>query len=300
VALIFLVLLVIVVSSVAITALLNLLARISRPAVVVGTMAVSGIGAVSAGFLLYIVSIAWVGEIPAGNIVWPCLTWSTIVVGSLMAGAGRGMHFVVRATPWLVLGGITMLGAITQARKFVPAVVLLLMGIAYGSVAGARAASKDVDQSVNSTIRRGRAPAVGPYKIDMKTSEISRLVELTQAEKAALGAAVEFRNEHIYHAPPADFAGARWEVVLGAVDSQVYKVSALLSSPGRAQRDTMWRNVDTRLRATLGAPAEATAALMAWDTEDGNVVVNQAEGGGAYVLVLTITSSAVSGFVRIR
>jgi hypothetical protein len=134
----------------------------------------------------------------------------------------------------------------------------------------------------------------------MKATDISKLVELTPTEKEALNPAVEFKNERIYHAPHAEFAGASWDIILGAVNRRVYKISALLMLQSREQRDTMWRNVNGQFRTMLGAPASTTATITMWDTEDGNVVVNRTEGGGAYALVLTLTSRAVRGFVRIK
>jgi hypothetical protein len=150
------------------------------------------------------------------------------------------------------------------------------------------------------TRRAGLAPTIGAYRLDMNTTDVSRLVELTPPEKEALNIAVEFRNERIYHAPHAEFADVTWDIVLGAVDSHVYKISALLMVQNRGQRDTMWRSVDGKLRTLLGGPASTTTTILAWDTEDGNVVMTRAEAGGAYALVLTLTSRAVSSFVRIK
>ena len=196
-----------------------------------------------------------------------------------------------------------MLGSVAHPRNILAAVVLAVVGIGYGSWAGRAAAVVDgsaQDKGRAPKVRRGLAPQLGPYHLDMKTTDLSRLAEFTPSEKAALGAVIEFKNERIYHAPPAAFAGASWEIVLGAVDDRVYKVSALLTLQSRDQRDAQWRNVDAQLRTSLGSPASASTVIMTWDTEDGNVVVNRAEGGGAYALVLTLTSRAVSGFVRIK
>ena len=116
--------------------ILNGLARAGRFSLSVGTIVVSSAGAVAAGFLFHIITLAWVGELPPSNIVWPCVTWSLIVVSSLVVGSGRPVHFAVRAVPWLLLGGITMLGSITHPRNFFSAVALVLIGIAYGSGSG--------------------------------------------------------------------------------------------------------------------------------------------------------------------
>src|SRR5260370_31841032 len=118
---------------------------------------------------------------------------------------------------------------------------LVLGSIMYGVVAfqrsvGATGATEERDQS---KVRRGRAPTIGPYRLDMNAGEASKLAELTQSERKALNLAVEFKGERIYHAPTADFDGASWEIILGAVDNRVYKGSALLVLENHEQRDRM-------------------------------------------------------------
>src|SRR5260370_40177333 len=134
----------------------------------------------------------------------------------------------------------------------------------------------------------------------MKTGEVAKIVELTPSERKALNLAVEFKSERIYNAPPADFAGTSWEIILGAVDNRVYKVSAVLVLENHEQRDRMWRNLDGQFRTSLGTPAIASEDIITWDTEDGNVVMNRADTGAAHVVVLTLTSRAVSGYARIK
>ena len=129
----------------------------------------------------------------------------------------------------------------------------------------------------------------------MKTADAKGLVELTPAERKALHTAVRFRNERIFHAPPAEFAGADWDMVLGAVDGSVYKLSGLLVLENREQRDGMWQTLVERLQTALGTPATAAATRVAWDTEDGNVVLNRADDAQGYAVVLTLTSRAVRG-----
>jgi hypothetical protein len=167
----------------------------------------------------------------------------------------------------------------------------------YSSVTAQRD-DETADGHAQPKVRQGHAPTIGPYRLDMNMGDVSRRVELTPAEKGALSTAIEFRGERIYHAPPADFAGTSWEIILGAVDNRVYKVSALLILKNREQRDRMWRNLDDLLRTPLGTPATAAANIIIWDTEDGNVVMNRADA--PYAVVLTLTSRAVSGFVRIK
>ena len=188
----------------------------------------------------------------------------------------------------------------------VTAIALIVGGVLYESVARFRgqlsgAPEPEPQRSASKPkARRGHAPTIGPYHLDMDTGDVSKLVELTPAEKKALNAAIEFKGERIYNAPPANFAGINWEIVLGAVDNRVYKVSALVVFDNRERRDTIWRNLNDLLRTPLGSPASAEAAIVLWDTEDGNVVMNRADTGGEYAVVLTLTSSAASSFVHIQ
>ena len=134
----------------------------------------------------------------------------------------------------------------------------------------------------------------------MITSDVSHLVELTPAEKKALGPDFEFKGERICHAPAADFGDVSWEIVLGSVNGRVYKVSALHVVRNRQARDRIWRNLDGVIGIKLGKPAISATNISTWDTEDGNVVINRADAGGAYAVVLTLTSRAVSGFTRTK
>jgi hypothetical protein len=147
---------------------------------------------------------------------------------------------------------------------------------------------------------RGSAPTLGQYRLDMRASDVFDLAEVSAVEKDALQLAVEFRNERLYHAPPADFAGSTWEIMLGTVDGWVYKVSALVAVGARDTRNAIWGKVDAILRTQLGAPSSSTKNILIWDTEDGNVVLNRADSGGVFAVVITLTSRAVTGFARTR
>lgn len=289
-------------SAFAANALLNALGRFSRRILIGVTFAVVGAGAYAASFVFDMITLAWAGELPPANVVWPCITWSLIAFSSLMVSAGRPVPFAVLATPFWLIGGLAMFSSLVHSRNLVAAIALIIGGIAYGSVAAQRdgGAAGTTEERGQPKVRRGHAPTIGPYRLDMNTGDVSKLVELTPDEKRALNPGFEFKGERIYHAPPASFAGANWDIVLGTVNSCVYKVSALLVLENREQRDRMWRKLDGLLRTPLGTPATAAANISIWDTEDGNVVMNQADAGGKYVVVLTLTSRAVSGFARIK
>jgi hypothetical protein len=182
-------------------------------------------------------------------------------------------------------------------------VVCAVLGLlAYGTLAAHRSSGTvgTTQNGSQSKVRRGHTPTIGPYRLDMNTGDTSKFEELTPTERKALNLGVQFKGERIFHTPSADFAGARWEIILGAVDNRVYKVSALLALENRDQRDRMWRNLEGQFRTSLGTPASSSADILTWDIEDGNVVMNRADTGGAYVVVLTLTSRAVVGYTRVK
>jgi hypothetical protein len=208
---------------------------------------------------------------------------------------------LILSLPFAANAGIALVGSFARPRHLA-VVVLLSIAAVIVPLGQHRSASAAVgaQQREQSKVRRSHAPQIGPYRLDMKVTDAPQITELTPSEKAALTLSLEFKNERIYRAPSADYAGISWDVILGAVDNQLYKISALFSSESRQQRDGRWRSVGGQLRTRLGAPAEELAGVLVWDAEDGNVVLNRAEGGGAYALVLTLTSRAVSRFVRVR
>ncbi len=281
--------------------LLNVLGHSGGRIFIGATCVVVGAGGYAAGFVLEMIILARAGQLPWGNAVWPCITWSLISCSALWAGAGRRVPFVARATPFWLGGGLGVFSSFAHPRILVAATALVLGGIAYPLLtAQRRGAAGTAKRPGEPKPRRVLAPSVGPYYFGMETADASNLVAFTPAEKEALSAAVEFRNERIFHAPPAEFAGAGWDMVLGAVEGRVYKLSGLLVLEDREQRDAMWRNLTQRLRSALGTPATAAATIFAWDTEDGNVVLNRVNDGEGYAVVLTLTSRAVSGFVRVK
>ncbi|MBI3618805.1 hypothetical protein HY213_02090 [Candidatus Peregrinibacteria bacterium] len=138
----------------------------------------------------------------------------------------------------------------------------------------------------------------GSYRLNTKVDGISGLTEISVAEKEALHLNVEFKNELIYNAPSADFAGLNWEMMLGTVDGKIYKISALLSVRTPDDRNAIWDKVEAVLRMQLGMPASSRASMLIWDTDDGNIIVNRADAGGAYVVVITLTSHTVGEFSK--
>lgn len=279
--------------------LLNNVARLGRALVAVGTFLVVTAGAYALSFVFDMIELTRAGVLPKANVVWPCITWALIAVSSLLVGAARIVPFAVRAVPFWLIGGLMIFSSQLHGRPIILGVVLLLGGTAYAAVASQSSTKSRSAEADDHKIRRGLAPVIGPYRIDMKVSEMPHLLELTADERGALNASVAFKNERLYNGPPAQFGGAQWEIVVGAVEGRIYKISALLVMPDASGRDRAWQSLADQLRAPLGAPASAAHDLIAWDTEDGNVIMNRPDAGDLHVVVLTLTSRAVRGFASL-
>jgi hypothetical protein len=249
------------------------------------------ISAYSLSFALDMLIGGLVGVYPATAFL-PVVTWSGLCAVTLLAalklnGLKSGLW-----VPFCVFGAVAIIGGIIGTHRYNLSVggLVLVQAVLIGAAKRKRRMTGTTQERGGPKIRKGHAPTIGPYHLDMNLADLSKLVELTPVEKRALNIAVEFKNERIYHAQPAEFAGASWDIVLGAVDGRVYKVSALLAFDSREQRNGPRRNLDGLLQTTLGTPATATATVIIWDTVDGNVVMNDGEVGGVFGLVLTLTS----------
>ena len=76
---------------------------------------------------------------------------------------------------------------------------------------------------------------IGQYRIDMPINGLEGLTPLSPEELVALNAAVQFKEEQIWHAPEAHFMGLKWDTILGTVRGSIYKIA----TSGRG-RDTRW------------------------------------------------------------
>ncbi len=292
---------IVVISAFVANTLLNFLSRSNRWIFVGATLAIVGIGAYAASFVLDLMMMVWTDRLAASSTIWPCLIWSSISASSLVVATGRRVPFAALAFPFFLFGGIAMLSSLIHTRNIVISVVMILAGVAYASLTMQRnmTAPGSRGEDVGHKIKHGLAPEIGPYRLNMMPPKTS-LVELTQAEKKSLNAAIAFRDERIVHAPTTEFAGVSWQILLGIVGECVYKVSALAAFEDRSKGDQTWANLEQSLQSRLGPPPTSGKAIVAWDTEDGNVVLNRAEAGGAYVVVITLTSQKVSTFVRVK
>ena len=278
---------------------LNTLRRSSHKRILVAaTFVVVAIGAYAASFVFDMVMLAWAGEIPPGNIVWPSMTWSLTCVCALAVGAGRPTPLSVRLVPFVIFGGFAMAAAIAHPRHIVTALLLILVGVIYAWSAGSAGNMPKTQAPKGSRAGLPSSFPIGVYRIDSPTPISHELVELTAEEYKFF--ARMFKNEKTYKAPPVVFLGRSWNVMLGTVDGRVWKVAAFVELDNMAEAKRLTDEVMKYCISQLGKPAEQQPHLITWDTRDGNVILQTATVMGTAAINLFVTSRAAGSFEQLK
>ena len=307
--------------SLVVDALLTALWQSSHKQIVIaGTFVVVAIGAYAASFVVDMVMLAWAGEIPWVNIVWPCWTWSLIATCALAVGAGRPTPKLTRILPFVIFGVFAMSAAIVHPRHIVTALLLILGGIIYAWATGG---VRNVSQTRARKISRQSLPsafAIGDYRIDTQLSVSQELVELTEYEYKFF--TPMFKNEKIYKAPPTVFLGRPWNIMLGTVNGRIYKVAAFVELDNIAEANHLTDEVMRYCISRLGKPMEEHSGHIIrdardgniiavlpqvfeqpkhilWDTRDGNVILQTGTVMGTAGINLFVTSRAAGSLERV-
>lgn len=74
---------------------------------------------------------------------------------------------------------------------------------------------------------------VGQYRLDNKVEESRLLREFSDEDYKAMGR--QFSGEKNYNAQPVEFAGGRWNLMLGTVNGTIYKICAFLQFTNEAE-----------------------------------------------------------------
>jgi hypothetical protein len=106
----------------------------------------------------------------------------------------------------------------------------------------------------------------------------------------------QFAGEKRYTCLPVMFLSRKWNLMLGAVHGQLYKIALSIDLRKEWQANAVAEDTLLYCTTALGPPAEEGAGLFAWDARDGNVIMQMAEVGGIYALSLFLTSSCVRSF----
>jgi hypothetical protein len=148
---------------------------------------------------------------------------------------------------------------------------------------------------------KAKAPArntfsIGEYRLDATIEGLVGLVEFSPDEYAIMGR--NFDGERNYNAPPVNFLGRSWKLMLGTVHGRIYKTAPYLELRNKQEANPI--AMETLLYCTeqLGKPSKQETGLFIWDTSDGNVILQTAEIADGFGINLFLTSRAIRNFTR--
>ncbi len=134
----------------------------------------------------------------------------------------------------------------------------------------------------------------GKYKLDQKVTDFTGLKEFSFFKSIIIGR--NFKGQKNYDGPSVIFLGRSWELMLGTVHGQIFKIAATNSPSTKHEANVIAMEALRYCKERLGQPSEQTNLLYIWDTEDGNVVLHNKERLGMFNVAIFLTSAAVRQF----
>jgi hypothetical protein len=95
------------------------------------------------------------------------------------------------------------------------------------------------------------------------------------------------------------FLGNPWNLLLGTVDGNIYKIVPYLEFQTKQEANPVAMAVLQYCTLQLGKPSSQKTGMFIWDTTDGNVILQTGEAAEGLALNLFITSRKVSQFERL-
>ena len=136
--------------------------------------------------------------------------------------------------------------------------------------------------------------AFGKFKLDEKVDDLTELVEFSPAKYAIM--IRRFKGEQNYDAPPINFLGRPWQLMLSTVHGQICKIAVNISLSNEREANPIATEALQYCKERLGSPSEQQTGLFIWDTKDGNVVLHTAEGAEGFLIAIYLTSRAIREF----
>jgi hypothetical protein len=222
----------------------------------------------------------------------PVITWSVIsAVLMLVARTVVGFRLRWLAFPYVLFGSLATLAALTGTHLYNFGVAGLLFVHAFLVwKAGPQASSRDRGT------RRASFP-IGPYRLGASIEGMPDLREFSSVEYAVM--VRQFEGERNYNAPAVEFLGRRWNLMLGTVDGQIYKIAPFLKVQSKEEANPIAIGTLHYCTEALGKPDSQETGLFVWDTSDGNTILQTAETEQGLAINLIITSRDVRNFRRV-
>jgi hypothetical protein len=137
--------------------------------------------------------------------------------------------------------------------------------------------------------------AIGQYSIGANVDAKAGFRPFSSEELVLLNPEMTFEGEQILHAPDAIFMDLRWDTVLGVVHGEIYKISIQWTGP-RHEVGAIERQIKVQCTKLYGKGEN----MAVWDASDGNIIVDGSNLGSEAILTVTVTSSRVRRFKRVR
>ena len=134
----------------------------------------------------------------------------------------------------------------------------------------------------------------GKFQLDEKLDDLTGLVEFSPEKYAIM--IRRFKGEKNYDAPPINFLGRPWQLMLSTVHGQICKVAIDICLSNEREATPIATEALQYCKERLGSPTEQKTGLFVWDTKDGNVVLQTTEGAEGFLIAIYLTSSAIRKF----
>jgi hypothetical protein len=161
-------------------------------------------------------------------------------------------------------------------------------------------AKKDL-VAIKSTITLSPGFSIGGYTLDSSIRESPELKELSDEEYKVLGK--KFKKEAIYRAPHITFLRQKWDMLIGTVAGNIYKLHLNGTFPTdeeayRCNAVTCY-SFEKQLGEATGKSFEDHSIHHIWDTHYGNIHLGYIRSGETYNINISATSNKVRTFDRL-
>jgi hypothetical protein len=137
---------------------------------------------------------------------------------------------------------------------------------------------------------------IGGYKLG-DSVDAAGLTEFSEGEYQVMRR--QFKSERNFHAPKVTFLAGPWNLLLGTVNGNIYKIAPYLEFQTKEEANPVAMEALQYCTSQLGKPSSQKTGMFIWDTLDGNVILQTAETAEGLAINLFITSKNVARFERL-
>jgi hypothetical protein len=138
--------------------------------------------------------------------------------------------------------------------------------------------------------------SIGPYALDSDIAGLHGLAELSRAEYLALPK--DFPDERIYKAPEYEFLGFRWNLLIGVINSRIYKISPQIITEDPEEAERAFTATFGYLFSLMGEPSGKLGSGVIWSfpafkgarMPEGNVILERDRHGDVHRVQFFLTS----------